>query len=280
VTAGISAGGQLPPGLKLLLIGAGKMGGAMLEGWLRQGLPPASVTIVDPYPSDRMKALAGEGLTIAAGDAVQPSDVVILATKPQTLDTAVATLRAAVTPETLLISVIAGKTIANLRERAEKARAVVRAMPNTPAAVGRGITGCAASPETTPEQVALATTLLQSIGRVEWVGDEALIDSVTALSGSGPAYVFHLVEAMAAAGEKVGLPADLAMRLARATVEGAGELLYREPGTPAAELRRNVTSPGGTTAAALEHLMASDGLGPLMEKAVAAAKRRAGELSG
>ncbi len=280
MTATHSAGGQLPPDLKLLLIGAGKMGGAMLEGWLRQGLPPGNVTIVDPYPSDRMKALAAEGLTIATGSAVQPSDVVLLATKPQTLDTAVETLRAAVTPDTLLISVIAGKTIANLRERADKARAVVRAMPNTPAAVGRGITGCAASPETTSGQVALATTLLQSIGRVEWVGDESLIDAVTALSGSGPAYVFHLVEAMAAAGEKVGLPADLAMRLARATVEGAGELLYREPQTPAAQLRQNVTSPGGTTAAALEHLMAPDGLGPLMDKAVAAAKRRAGELSG
>ncbi len=280
MTTSDSAGGRLPSGLKLLLIGAGKMGGAMLEGWLRQGLPPTSVTIVDPFPSDRMKALAGDGLTIASGADVGPSDVVILATKPQTLDTAVATLRAAVTPQTLLISVIAGKTIANLRERAEKARAVVRAMPNTPAAVGRGITGCAASPETTPEQVALSTALLQSIGRVEWVGDEALIDAVTALSGSGPAYVFHLVEAMAAAGEKAGLPADLAMRLARATVEGAGELLYREPGTPASELRRNVTSPGGTTAAALEHLMAPDGLGPLLEKAIAAAKRRAGELSG
>ncbi len=280
MTTSDTADGQLPSGLKLLLIGAGKMGGAMLEGWLRQGLAPANVTIVDPFPSDRMKALASEGLTIAAGADVAPSDVVILATKPQTLDTAVETLRAAVTPATLLISVIAGKTIANLRERADQARAVVRAMPNTPAAVGRGITGCAASSETTQDQVALATALLQSIGRVEWVRDERLIDAVTALSGSGPAYVFHLVEAMAAAGEKAGLPADLAMRLARATVEGAGELLYREPGTPAAQLRQNVTSPGGTTAAALEHLMAADGLGPLMERAVSAAKRRAGELSG
>lgn len=274
------AGGSLPADMKLLLIGAGKMGGAMLEGWLRQGLPAGNVTIVDPYPSERMKALTSEGLRIAAAAAVEASDVVILATKPQTLDTAVETLRATVTGETLLISVIAGKTIANLRERAPLARAVVRAMPNTPAAVGRGITGCAASPETSGAQVALATSLLRSIGRVEWVGDESLIDCVTALSGSGPAYVFHMVEAMAAAGEKAGLPADLAMRLARATVEGAGELLYREPETPASILRQNVTSPGGTTAAALEHLMAADGLGPLMDKAVAAAKRRAGELSG
>ena len=279
-SSGPGSSGGLPPGLKLLLVGAGKMGGAMLEGWLRQGLAPADVTAVDPHPSERLKALAQEGLRLVAGGAVEPCDVVLLATKPQTLDTAVETLRSAIRPDTLLISVIAGKTIANLRERAPAARAIVRAMPNTPAAVGRGITGCAASPEATPNQVELSTKLLQSIGRVEWVGDESLIDAVTALSGSGPAYVFHMVEAMAAAGAKAGLPPDLAMRLARATVEGAGELLYREPTTPAAQLRQNVTSPGGTTAAALEVLMAPDGIAPLMDKAVAAAKRRAGELSG
>jgi pyrroline-5-carboxylate reductase len=146
--------------------------------------------------------------------------------------------------------------------------------------VGRGITGCAASPEVTPEQRAFTTRLLSAIGRVEWVEDEALIDAVTALSGSGPAYVFHLVEAMAEAGVAAGLPPDLAMRLARATIEGAGELLYRDAGTSAAQLRQNVTSPAGTTAAALEVLMAEDGMRPLLLKAVAAAKRRAGELSG
>jgi pyrroline-5-carboxylate reductase len=268
----------MPPFPNLLLIGAGKMGGAMLEGWLRQGLPAANVAVIDPQPSGRLRALATEGLRL--GPPAGPADVVVLATKPQMLDQAAPTLAAAVGPGTLLISVVAGKTIANLRDRAPDGRAVVRAMPNTPAAVGRGITGCAASPEVSDPQRRLAGGLLASIGRVEWVADEALIDAVTALSGSGPAYVFHLVEAMAAAGERAGLPADLAMRLARATVEGAGELLYREPEAPAAVLRQNVTSPGGTTAAALEILMAEDGLAGLMTRAVAAAKRRAGELSG
>jgi pyrroline-5-carboxylate reductase len=267
--------------MNLLLIGAGKMGSAMLEGWLRQGLSPAHITVVDPYPSQRMQDLALEGLRLSPPvDEIGPVDVIVLAVKPQTLDAAATLLAKVASNETLLISVLAGKTIANLRERAPAARAIVRAMPNTPAAVGRGITGCAASPEVSAAQKTFATGLLASIGRVEWVKAENLIDAVTALSGSGPAYVFHLVEAMAAAGEKAGLPADLSLRLARATVEGAGELLFREPGTTAAVLRQNVTSPGGTTAAALEVLMADDGLTPLMSRAVAAAKRRAGELSG
>jgi pyrroline-5-carboxylate reductase len=271
----------MPPDTRLLLIGAGKMGGAMLEGWLKQGMHPAQITVVDPVPSDRMRELAQRGLRLSPSSGeISKADVIVLAIKPQMLDTATGLLQSVITPDTLLISILAGKTIANLRERAPAARAVVRAMPNTPAAVGRGITGCAASSETTEAQKAFATSLLTSIGRVEWVDHEDLIDAITALSGSGPAYVFHLVEAMASAGKEAGLPADLAMRLARATVEGAGELLYREPDTSAAVLRQNVTSPGGTTAAALEVLMADDGLTPLMVEAVAAAKRRAGELSG
>jgi pyrroline-5-carboxylate reductase len=271
----------MPSNPSLLLIGAGKMGGAMLEGWLKQGMQPDHITVVDPMPSQRMRELAHQGLRLSppVGE-IGKVDVIVLAIKPQTLDGAASLLQSVVTPDTLLISVLAGKTIANLRERAPAAQAIVRAMPNTPAAVGRGITGCAASDQTTDAQKAFATTLLTSIGRVEWVNQEELIDAVTALSGSGPAYVFHLVEAMASAGEKAGLPTDLAMRLARSTVEGAGELLYREPETSAAVLRQNVTSPGGTTAAALEVLMAEDGLRPLMLRAVAAAKRRAGELSG
>jgi pyrroline-5-carboxylate reductase len=265
----------------LLLIGAGKMGGAMLEGWIRQGLAPSDITVVDPYPSQRMKDLALDGLRLSPPiDEIGPIDVIVLAIKPQTLDAAAPLLARVAGEKTLLISVLAGKTMANLRERAPSARAIVRAMPNTPAAVGRGITGCAASPEVSASQKAFATGLLASIGRVEWVETEDLIDAVTALSGSGPAYVFHLVEAMAEAGAKAGLPPELALRLARATVEGAGELLYREPGTSAAVLRQNVTSPGGTTAAALEVLMAEGGLTQLMTLAVAAARRRAEELSG
>jgi pyrroline-5-carboxylate reductase len=271
----------MPLPLKLLLIGAGKMGGAMLEGWLKQGMTPGQITVVDPYPSERMRELSAQGLRLspAVGD-IGPADVILLAVKPQMLDAAGPLLSAVATAESLLISVVAGKNMDNLRQRAPSARAIVRAMPNTPAAVGRGITGCAASPEVSEAQKKLATDLLSSIGQVEWVAGEDLIDAVTALSGSGPAYVFHLVEAMAEAGEKAGLPADLAMRLARATVEGAGELLYREPQTPASVLRQNVTSPAGTTAAALEVLMAQDGLKPLLTKAIAAARRRAGELSG
>jgi pyrroline-5-carboxylate reductase len=266
---------------RLLLIGAGKMGGAMLEGWLKQGMPPAAITVIDPFPSARMQALAAQGLRLSPAIAdIGAIDVIVLAIKPQTLDAAAPILTAVASAQTLLISVLAGKTIADIRERAHAARAVVRAMPNTPAAVGRGITGCAASPEVTAEQRAFATDLLMTIGRVEWVEGEHLIDAVTALSGSGPAYVFHLVEAMAVAGTAAGLPADLAMRLARATVEGAGELLYRQPETPAAELRQNVTSPGGTTAAALAVLMADDGLPSLMTRAIAAAKKRAEELAG
>jgi pyrroline-5-carboxylate reductase len=164
--------------------------------------------------------------------------------------------------------------------RIPSARAVVRAMPNTPAAVGRGITGAYASPAVDEAQKAAAHALLSSVGQVEWVADEGLIDAVTALSGSGPAYVFLLVECMAAAGAAAGLPAETAMRLARATVEGSGELLHREAQTAADQLRRNVTSPGGTTAAALEVLMGPNGLAPLMDRAIAAAKRRAQELSG
>jgi pyrroline-5-carboxylate reductase len=269
------------PSPRILLLGAGKMGGAMLEGWLKGGTLPSDVTVIDPFPSDRMKALAAEGLRLSPPvDSIGQVDCIVLAIKPQMLDAAGETLAAVAGPETLLISVLAGKTIANLRARAPRVRAVVRAMPNTPAAVGRGITGCAASPEVSADQREFTTRLLSAIGRVEWVADEGLIDAVTALSGSGPAYVFHLVEAMADAGTAAGLPPDLAMRLARATVEGAGELLFQDAETSAAQLRQNVTSPAGTTAAALEVLMADDGMRPLLKQAVAAAKRRAGELSG
>jgi pyrroline-5-carboxylate reductase len=266
---------------RILLIGAGKMGGAMLEGWLQRGIKPADVTVFDPFPSDRMKALSKDGLRLSpAIEDVGDIDIVILATKPQMLDAAAATLNKVITAKTLLISILAGKTIADIKARASAVRAVVRAMPNTPAAVGRGITGCAASPEVSTRQKQQTSELLSVVGRVEWIEHEDLIDAVTAVSGSGPAYVFHLVECMAAAGIKQGLPPELAMTLARATVEGAGELLFREPETPAAVLRQNVTSPGGTTAAALEILMADDGLGPLMAKAIDAARKRAEALSG
>lgn len=266
----------------LVLLGAGKMGGAMLDGWLSLGLAPSRVIIVDPGLNDEARAAyANKGVSIAASTAeLQPPDVLVLAIKPQMLDAAAESIKALIGAQTLVISVLAGKTIADLESRCPNARAIIRAMPNTPASVGRGITALAPSDGVTATQRGKADLLLQAVGRVEWLDDEGLIDAVTAVSGSGPAYIFHLVEAMAAAGEKIGLPAALAMRLARATVEGAGELLHQSDLSPAV-LRQNVTSPGGTTAAALAVLMdATKGLPPLMAEAVAAAKKRAGELSG
>ena len=265
----------------LVLVGAGKMGGAMLQGWLSLGLAGRAVTVMDPFAGDEMTALCvRHGLALNPPVAtVAAPQVLVLAIKPQMLDEAAPGIAPMVGADTLVVSILAGKTIGNITARLP-AKAVARAMPNTPAAVGRGITGVAANAATTPAQRAMADALLQAIGQVVWVDDEALIDAVTAVSGSGPAYVFHLVEAMAAAGEQAGLPADVALKLARATIEGSGELLFREPGTSAAQLRKNVTSPGGTTAAALEVLMGPEGLTELMGRAVAAAKRRAGELSG
>ncbi len=265
----------------LVLLGAGKMGGAMLEGWLRIGMNPAGISLVDPHPSDEIVALAQDkGMALNPDPAsIAPADVLVLATKPQMLDTAAPAVQAFIHPKTLLISILAGKTLGNLSARLPTANAIIRAMPNLPASVQRGVTGAAAGAGVSGAQKAMADALLGSIGRVEWLDDEALIDAVTAVSGSGPAYVFYLVECLAAAGTQAGLPKDVAERLARATVEGAGELLFQSP-LPPGTLRQNVTSPGGTTAAALSVLMADDALTPLMVKAVAAAKRRAGELSG
>jgi len=273
--------GQLA-GVSLALVGAGKMGLAMLEGWAARGLAGPKALIAEPTPSPQLAALCAASCYSLVADpaGAAPADVLVLAVKPQMLDAAAPALQGLVGPQTLVVSILAGKSVANLAARLPGTRAIVRAMPNTPAAIGRGVTGAFANAAVAPSQRALADALLGAVGGVEWVEDEALIDAVTAVSGSGPAYVFHLVEALAAAGAQAGLPPDLATRLARATVEGAGELLYRNPALGAETLRQNVTSPGGTTAAALAVLMGADGLGPLMEKAVAAAKRRAGELAG
>jgi pyrroline-5-carboxylate reductase len=265
----------------LILIGAGKMGGAMLEGWLKVGIPGSGVTVIDPRPSDPIADLcARRGIALNPAEPRTGPEVLVLATKPQMLDDAAGTVDGLLGPETLVISVLAGKTIGDLRSRLPKARAVVRAMPNLPASIGRGATGAATNDEVGEGQRLVADALLRSVGIVEWLPSEDLIDAVTALSGSGPAYVFYLAECLAEAGTKAGLPADLARRLARATVTGAGELLFQSDLSPDI-LRQNVTSPGGTTAAALEVLMADPhGLKPLMVQAVAAAKNRAGELAG
>lgn len=262
----------------IVLVGAGNMGGAMLAGWLDSGIPGSLITVLDPSPSAEMVqriADAGARHSTVPPEGLVP-EVVFLAVKPQVMETVLPPMKAIVSAETVVVSVAAGKTLAFLETHLGEA-AMVRAMPNTPAMIGRGVTGAYANVRVDDAQRAQVDALLKVSGPVEWVSSERDIDAVTAVSGSGPAYVFYLVECMAEAGRKAGLPADLAMRLARETVSGAGELLHRSP-EPASKLRQNVTSPGGTTAAALSVLMADDGMQPLFDEAIAAARKRAEEL--
>ncbi|MDM9628811.1 pyrroline-5-carboxylate reductase [Rhizobium sp. S152] len=264
----------------IVLVGAGNMGGAMLSGWLKNGVPGSSVVVIDPGPSEKMMAAINEaGAThVTSAPADLKAGVLFLAVKPQVMETVLPPVKATVGDDTVVVSVAAGKTLGFLETHLGQA-AMVRAMPNTPAMVGRGVTGAFANARVSAEQRQRVDSLLRVSGPVEWVATEADIDAVTALSGSGPAYVFYLVECMAEAGRKLGLPADLAMRLARETVAGAGELLHQSP-DDASRLRENVTSPGGTTAAALSVLMADDAMQPLFDKALAAARKRAEELAG
>ena len=262
----------------LVLVGAGKMGGAMLDGWLARGLSPNKVVVIEPQPAKPIKALAKRGLRINPKDKIGPVAALVVAVKPQTAPEALPPLAGLVGAKTVVVSIMAGRTLGFL-EKTLPGAAVVRAMPNTPAAIGRGITVAVGNRRVAASGRKLAHALLAATGSVEWVDDEALMDAVTAVSGSGPAYVFLLAEAMARAGAAAGLPAALADKLARETVAGSGELLHRSP-LSAATLRQNVTSPGGTTAAALSVLMAADGVDPLMTKAVAAATRRGKELAG
>ncbi len=272
-----AAKGSLPA--SLTLVGAGKMGGALLRGWLDGGLDPAATTVLDPRVGPEIAALCAERGVALNPDPTPVAQTLVLAMKPQGLDDAAATLAPLVGPGTLVVSILAGKTLANLAARLPRAGAFVRTMPNLPASIGRGATGAVASPGVTAEQRARADALLACSGLVEWLEDEALIDAVTAVSGSGPAYAFLLTEALAEAGTRAGLTPEMAARLARATVAGAGALLDASP-VEAGELRRNVTSPGGTTAAALGVLMREGGLPDLLTEAVAAARKRAGELAG
>lgn len=264
----------------VVLIGAGNMGGAMLSGWLKSGVPGSAVVVVDPGPSAAMLAtIVDAGAShVTTAPAGLKAGVLFLAVKPQVMEVVLPAVKSIVGPQTVVVSVAAGKTLAFLEKHLGEA-AMVRAMPNTPAMVGRGVTGAFANARVSAKQRDGVNALLRVSGPVEWVPSESDIDSVTALSGSGPAYVFYLVECMAEAGRKLGLQADLAMRLARETVAGAGELLHQSP-DDAARLRQNVTSPGGTTAAALSVLMAEDGMQPLFDQALAAARKRAEELAG
>jgi pyrroline-5-carboxylate reductase len=263
----------------LLLVGAGKMGGAMLEGWLALGMAARNVVVIEPQPAGEIAALTGRGLRLnpPPGDIGEVS-ALVLAIKPQTAPEVMPSLQPYVGASTVVVSIMAGRTLRFL-EQALPGAAMIRAMPNTPAAIGRGITVAVPNSRVVSVQRALVHALLSAVGQVEWVDDEALMDAVTALSGSGPAYVFLLAEAMARAGAAAGLPTELTETLARATVAGSGELLARSP-LAAAALRQNVTSPGGTTAAALDVLMGKDGLERLLVEAVAAATRRSRELAG
>jgi pyrroline-5-carboxylate reductase len=262
-----------------LLVGAGKMGGAMLEGWLTRGLNPARVNVLDPQPGKRLQMLERRGVTLNARLGRDKPEVIVVAVKPQDAATVMASLKRRAGRSTLVISIMAGRTLGFLQDFLPAGTPVVRAMPNLPAAIGRGIAVAVGNRHVSAVQHRLAGELLGTCGMVEWVTDEKLLDAVTAVSGSGPAYVFLLAEALTAAAVAAGLPADLAARLARETIAGSGELL-RGSKLDAATLRKNVTSPGGTTAAALEVLMGPGGVETLMAAAVARAARRSRELAG
>lgn len=268
----------------LVLVGCGKMGGAMLSGWLRSGLTAGGVTIVDPAGGD--PAFRGDDRVTVVSDATElPDDlnpaVVVLAVKPQQMDAVLDGYARFAGPDCLFLSVAAGKTLGYFESRLGPQAAIVRAMPNTPAAIGQGITVACRNPRVSDTQLDLAEALLRAVGEAASVDDEALMDAVTALSGGGPAYTFLLMESMAKAGEAAGLPAELAARLALVTVAGAGQLALQEGAPAPATLRENVTSPGGTTLEALTVLMReADGLPRLMEEAIAAAARRSRELGG
>ena len=267
----------------LLLVGGGKMGGAMLAGWLARGVSPDQVVIVEPDGDRAAELEATHGTAVvgtadALGEGLTPT-VVVIAVKPQVMDDVVPGYRRFAAPSCVFLSIAAGTTIGYFERQLGADAAIVRSMPNTPAAVGRAMTVGCPNGRVTDAQRALCDDLLSAIGQVAWVDDEDLMDAVTGVSGSGPAYVFLLAESLAKAGEAAGLPAELAARLARATVAGAGELLHHAP-EAASTLRENVTSPGGTTAEALKVLMGEDGWQETVTRAVGAATERSKELSG
>lgn len=263
---------------KLLLVGCGKMGGAMLDGWLARGLKASDVAVAEPVEAIRPKQ-AGLRVVSSSSEISETPEIVVLAVKPQSMDATLTDLKRFADAGTVFLSIAAGKTLGYFAGHLGKGAKVVRSMPNTSAAVRQGITVATAAAGVSAAEKKRCHELLEAVGQVLWVDDEALLDPVTALSGSGPAYVFLLVEAMAAAGAKLGLTPEMAMQLARATVSGSGELL-KQSSEPAAQLRVNVTSPGGTTAEALKVLMADDGIQPVFDKALAAASRRSKELAG
>ena len=264
----------------LVLAGCGKMGGAMLEGWLKAGADPKKIIAIDPKPPNEvMDVLVQHRIRHNPElSVVTDAEVIVVAVKPQVMEDVLPNLVVLKSSKPLILSVAAGKTIATFAKHFGADAAIIRTIPNTPAAIGRGITAMHGNANVSESQMTLANSLLSSTGEVVTVENESMIDLVTAVSGSGPAYVFYLTECLANAGEKIGLPPALAMQLARATVAGSGELM-RQTGIDAATLRQNVTSPNGTTYAALQVLMADDGMKPLFEKAIKAAADRSKELA-
>jgi pyrroline-5-carboxylate reductase len=263
----------------LVLVGAGKMGAALLDGWAARALPLANVAVFEPQPSLQVSRYVPQGLRLNPARDTLRAAAIVVAVKPQSAADVLRLLAPMMTASTVVISIMAGRTLAMLQNALPPGTAIVRTMPNTPAAIGRGITVAVPNARVTSAQRDLAERLIAATGTVEWIDDEGLMDAVTAVSGSGPAYVFLLAECLARAGTEAGLPPAIAEKLARQTVSGSGELL-RLSTDDAATLRKNVTSPGGTTQAALEVLMSKDGLEPLMKAAVKAAARRSRELGG
>ena len=263
-------------GVSVFLVGAGRMGGALLRGWLGAGVSPSALAVQEPHPAADIAALLKE-MNIASRPPSAP-DVLVLAVKPQIMNSVLSEVAAIAGPKTAILSIAAGRTVASIATHFPAGAHIVRAMPNLAAEVGRGITAAYANPQVTTAQHDLCHALLQAVGEVAWIEDESFMDAVTAVSGSGPAYVFYLTECLAKAAEAGGLPPELAATLARATVTGAGELLHRSP-LPTAQLREHVTSPGGTTAAGLSVLMRGPGLKDLIQETVAAAAKRSRELS-
>jgi pyrroline-5-carboxylate reductase len=266
---------------KLLLIGCGKMGGALLSGWLEKGISAEHVVVIEPA-LDPSRLTIPDGVQVVDDAASVPADfqptVTIFAVKPQMM-AEVAPAFAKYSDTTVYLSIAAGTPIRFFAEQFGPAAAIIRVMPNTPAAIGRGMSVLCANANVSAEQREISTLLMAAVGAADWVEDEGLMDAVTAVSGSGPAYVFLLIEALAKAGEKVGLSPELSAKLALETVAGAGELARTSEDDPT-QLRINVTSPGGTTAAALEVLMAENGVQKVMDAAVAAAENRGRELAG
>ena len=266
----------------LLLIGCGKMGGAMLAGWIAEGTSPTDVVVVEPG-AENAAAAAAHGVTVVSA-AAEISDnfrpgVAIVAVKPQQMADVVPEYQKAIDRECVVLSIAAGTTISFFEDIFGAEQPIVRSMPNTPAAVGKGmLVGCP-NGNVSEDMRSSCTRLLAAVGAVAWVDDEGQMDAVTAVSGSGPAYVFYMIECMAEAGRKLGLPEELAVQLAEQTVFGAGALAH-DSDEAASQLRINVTSPGGTTAAALAELMADDGLQPLIDRAIKAANDRSVELGG